>query len=215
MLGRRDVLKVAGISVAIAARRSWAAPPEFWEAKPPAEWTGDEVHSILTDSPWATTGLVRDAGVERLNTSAPWTGLPTKTKPWKVTVRWESAPPIQAALHSPEEVVNEEFQKYYVISLAGDARVTGLLVADRELGGKLLVLRSNTKLEQQNAPPLELDKLEEVLQEPQRALWFYFSRRRVITAAAGYLYFGTMIGRFQVMAKFDAGKMLYHGRLAV
>ncbi len=169
---------------------------------------------MLSDSPWATAGLVRDVGVIGLNTSAPWNGLPKKTKPWKVAVRWESAPPIQAALHATGETVNEDFEKYYVISLAGDARVTGLLVESRELGDKLSLLRRNTMLDPQYALPLQPDRLEEISQGSQRVLWYYF-RRQAITADAGRMYFGTMIGRFQVLAKFDAENMVYHGRLAL
>ena len=78
--------------------------------------------------------LARDVGVVRLHPVAQWGGVPKKTKPWKVTVRWESSPPIQAAVNSADDLTKEDLQRYYVISLVGDARITGLLADNRELG---------------------------------------------------------------------------------
>jgi len=210
MLARRDILKLAGIPLVAPGLRS--EPPHFWEAKQPLEWTADEVHRLLTDSPWAHAAVVRDAGVANLYGGAhQWGSVPKKTKAIRVTVRWDSAAPIQAATNS----VNEEFEKYYVIELAGDSRVTGQLVNDRELGTKLQILRGSTTLEPANASALQPEKVEEVSHKSERALLFYFPRRRLITLDAQHLYFAATIGRFDVMAKFDVVDMLYRGQLAL
>ena len=210
MLARRDILKTAG--TALIAPNLFSQPPHFWEAKQSPEWTADEVRRMLTDSPWARAAVVRDAGVAHLYGGAQqWARVPKKTKPWNVTVRWDSAAPIQAAVQSP----GEEFERYYVISLVGDTRVTGQLVNDRQLADKLQILRGSTTLEPANANALQPEKVEEVSHESQRALRFYFPRRRMIVLEAGHLYFATTIGRFDVMAKFDVQDMLYHGKLAL
>jgi hypothetical protein len=224
MLTRRDVLKLAGIPIATAAPQAWAAPLQFWEAKPPAEWSADEARRMLTESPWARAAVVRDAAVAdaagggRLSPAAQqWNALPKKTRHWRVTVRWESSAPIQAALSpaSARDSTNDEFERYYVISVVGDTRVTGFLVDDPKLGDTLGSMRLNSTLEPANAAPLRVEKLEEVSHESQRALRFYFPRRRPITPGALHLYFATTIGRFEVMAKFDVNDMLYGGKLAL
>ena len=210
MLARRNILKLAG--TALSAANLFSQPPHFWEAKPPPEWTADEVRRMLTDSPWARTAVVRDAGVAHPYGGAQqWGRVPKKTKPWNVTVRWDSAAPIQAATQS----AGEEFERYYVIGLVGDTRVTGQLVNDRQLAEKLQILRGSTTLEPANANVLQPEKVKEVSHESQRALRFYFPRRRLITLDAQHLYFATTIGRFDVMAKFDVQDMLYRGQLAL
>jgi hypothetical protein len=140
-----------------------------------------------------------------------WGSVPKKTKAWRVTVRWDSAAPIQAAIKSS----SEEFEKYYVIGLVGDTRVTGQLVNDRQLVTKLQILRGNTTLEPANASALQPEKVEEVSHYSQRALRFYFPRRRLITLAARHLYFAATIGGYGIMAKFDVEDMLYRGVLAL
>lgn len=134
---RGATLKLAGIP--LVAPSLFSEPPHFWEAKQPPEWTADEILRILTDSPW-----VRDAGVPNLYGGAhQWSSVPKKTKALRVTVRWDSAAPIQAAIQS----ASEEFEKYYVIGLAGDTRVTGQLVNDRQLVTKLQILRGSATLD--------------------------------------------------------------------
>src|ERR1700676_1021270 len=155
MLARRDILKLA--STALSAPSLFSEPTHFWEAKQPAEWTGDEVRRMLTDSPWARAAVVRDAGVAPLSGAAhQWGRVPKKTKPWKVTVRWDSAAPIQAAIQS----ASDEFERYYVIRLVGDTRVTGQLINDRQLAEKLQILRGSTTLEPANANALQPEKVE-------------------------------------------------------
>jgi hypothetical protein len=210
MLARRDILKLAG--TALTAPNLFSKPPHFWEAKAPPEWTADEVRRMLTDSPWARAAVVRDAGVSHLYGGAQlWGRVPKKTKPWNVTVRWDSAAPIQAAIQS----AGEEFDRYYVIGVVGDTRVTGQLVNDRQLAEKLRILRGSTTLEPANANALQPEKVKEVSHESQRALRFYFPRRRMIMLDAIHLYFATTIGRFDVMTKFDVQDMLYRGQLAL
>jgi hypothetical protein len=50
MLSRRTVLLLAGAGLA-ASRLSGAT--EFWNKKPPSEWTSEEIDLLLTKSPWA------------------------------------------------------------------------------------------------------------------------------------------------------------------
>ncbi|MDP8989386.1 MAG: hypothetical protein M3N41_04810, partial [Acidobacteriota bacterium] len=61
---RRNVLRfAAGLPVACAALPAWAfASKEFWEAKPPSEWTSSEIDRLLTKSPWAKDASAMSSG---------------------------------------------------------------------------------------------------------------------------------------------------------
>jgi len=57
---RRDfTVAIAGASLFFAGRRTVWAASDFWNKKDKAEWSGEEVHSLTTKSPWA-----KDARVE-------------------------------------------------------------------------------------------------------------------------------------------------------
>src|ERR1700726_4721362 len=51
-----------------------AAPPPFWESKPPHDWTDVELTGLLNDSPWArnalTQGIARQPGIQTYLASA-------------------------------------------------------------------------------------------------------------------------------------------------
>jgi len=51
-----------------------AAPPPFWESKPPRDWTDLEITSLLNDSPWAraalSQGIARQPGIQTYLASA-------------------------------------------------------------------------------------------------------------------------------------------------
>lgn len=51
---RASLVLLAGAAVLLAA--------DFWEKKAPASWTGEEVETILTDSPWAQVGAISFVG---------------------------------------------------------------------------------------------------------------------------------------------------------
>ncbi|MBM3792906.1 MAG: hypothetical protein FJW31_02340 [Acidobacteria bacterium] len=51
---RRRAIAAAVLSAVTAAT---AAQAPFWESKPPAQWTREEIESIFTLSPWGATAL--------------------------------------------------------------------------------------------------------------------------------------------------------------
>src|SRR5690242_15562166 len=67
MLTRRDAIRVAlGIPAAIGVIPAWAfAAKEFWETKPPSEWSSEEADRMLTKSPWAKEAAVSYNGGPR------------------------------------------------------------------------------------------------------------------------------------------------------
>jgi hypothetical protein len=51
-LSRRQLFLVTGAGIA-ALRPLTAGNSEFWEKKPPSEWTNEEIDRLITKSPWA------------------------------------------------------------------------------------------------------------------------------------------------------------------
>lgn len=144
VITRRELLTLAAGT--IASRRLFAANSEFWEKKPPEQWTSDEIDRLITHSPWAKQvnagssssggGGGRGGGL-RLpgGISFPGGGMggggmgggrggrggghggPGGGAPQvKGTVRWESAKPVLDALKTP---LPESLANRYVISVSG------------------------------------------------------------------------------------------------
>ena len=119
-------------AIALAGRSSLFAETPFWKTKPAARWTPDELNEMITHSPWAKQVSAQyrvamddvriqpgAAPVQR--PGAPMAGecglVPcSNVMPGKVIVIWESAQPIQEALH-PEEPA--DFNGRYIISIRG------------------------------------------------------------------------------------------------
>ena len=122
---RRDALS---LSISILTPAGLWAKTEFWNAKTPDKWSGEEIEKLTSDSPWAkgvnvefqqdtdplvsaanapTVGRAGQINAPRslgnqmeLNPDAPQIrGGARKREP--VTVRWESALPIRDALGYP------------------------------------------------------------------------------------------------------------------
>jgi hypothetical protein len=50
---RRSILTFAAGASVTAWVRLYASSSDFWDKKPPAEWSGDEIDRLITHSPWA------------------------------------------------------------------------------------------------------------------------------------------------------------------
>lgn len=67
ILTRREVFALAGAGAA-GSSRLYAFGPEFWDKKPPSEWTSEEIGKLTTKSPWAkqvTAQVPADGGGAR------------------------------------------------------------------------------------------------------------------------------------------------------
>ena len=141
---RRSALLLAGAGITASVRLD-AAAAEFWEKKPPSEWTSEEIDRLITKSPWAKEVTAdyapeNGSGSGPLGGSAPGSGRPRVgiggipglggrggrgnrggerqggASSYKGTVRWESAKPILEAMKAP---LPEQFANHYVISVNG------------------------------------------------------------------------------------------------
>lgn len=145
ILTRRSALLLAGAGITAWVRLD-AAVVEFWEKKPPSEWTSEEIDRLITKSPWAKEVAAEYApeangsGSGPLGGGAPGSGRPRVgiggipglggrggrgnrggerqggASSYKGTVRWESAKPILEAMKAP---LPEQFANHYAIGVNG------------------------------------------------------------------------------------------------
>jgi hypothetical protein len=147
----------------------------------------------------------------------------------RATVRWESALPIQEALHLhvDDEKPNPDFEKYYVIALIGDlgdlhsgrrGRYDDNSDNDRkdQADRRMEAFKEYTRLERKDGP-LHLDKVDEGSRAGDRGpgVYFYFSRNNEISMDDKELDFSTKVGATEIKAKFTLKDMRYHGKLAL
>ncbi len=164
---------------------------------------------------------------------------------YHLTLRWESAQPIQDALRiGAEDKPNPDFAKYYVLSLIGDLpdpstrpggydddrpptttcnncgndddRSRDDQDADTRAKRRLAMLRDNTKLERKDGF-IKLEKVEEGSRfgSSSPGTAFYFSRLDNITLEDKLISFYSKIGQAEIRAKFTLKEMMYQGKLAV
>ena len=148
----------------------------------------------------------------------------------RATVRWESALPVQEALHLHvyDEKPNPDFEKYYVVALISDL---GDLPGGRHSRSddssddddrtdradrRMEVFKDYTRLERKDGP-LHLEKVDEASRTGSRGpgVYFYFSRSNEISMDDKEVDFSTKVGVTEIKAKFTLKDMRYHGKLAL
>lgn len=129
---RRGLFRSAAAAGLLSFSRPGRAAPRFWDVKPPAQWTPDEIAQLLSNSPWAkpVTAQYRTAleGLEPSREGQPKLGRGEATAgecglvpcgsimPGKVVVIWESAQPVRDALRV---ALPPAFNNRYVLSVRG------------------------------------------------------------------------------------------------
>ena len=202
------------------------AQTEFWNTKDPTNYSDDEKHRMVNNSPWAKTthadapvGAVRrmdgfkSVGCLDCAPKHPKTVM-VQASPQRedsngtlafygqVTVRWESANPI---LQVTQTALPNEFRNHYVISVTG-MPVGVLSNASTPLPTAVLSARKG--------PP---EKAEFVaLTSDKRTLLFGFPERNpVIKASDKALTFRMDLSGIRIQARFDPKEMIYRGQLAL
>jgi len=146
------------------------------------------------------------------------------------TVRWESASPVQEALHlhADDEKPDPDFEKYYVIALIGDLPSGRRRNDDNSDDSsndsdrkdraerRMEAFKDYTRLERRDGP-LHLEKVDEGSRTGGRGpgVYFYFSRNKEISMDDKELDFSTKVGSTEIKAKFTLKDMRYHGKLAL
>src|SRR5579863_6941013 len=227
MTRRSAILMGLGLGGAAAAS-AWAK--DFWNEKKPPDWTEDDIHEMLTKSPWAKDASILDTaalngvptprigGLSRRGGRSGTAGNPPPTggssNSWTAIVRWESALPVRDALKTPKTAEAEE---NYILALIGDIPGVGVPADDdspSEREQKLTFLKETTRLERKD-DPLELKRVKiapRTAESPAGTL-FYFSRAFPIMPEDKQITFVTKVGPLEVKCKFTLREMMYRGNL--
>lgn len=198
--------------LAMAARLR-ASDSDFWNKKPPPDWTPEEVARLLKHSPWAKEVTPTYTSLPPPTDRRPWGenppiyGGPVKPQrfvkaPYQATIRWESADPIRSA------------QKTALPAAFGDYYVAGIYFSyatRRDLGSKPIEnLKESSVLLGARAVDAEI-----VQAHPQIMDGFLIGFPKTSTRAVKQLEFSARVGLLALKAKFKIGEMAYRGQLAL
>jgi hypothetical protein len=226
-----------------------AAAPEFWHAKPPDTWSEKEIEQLLSNSPWARTveiivpdmslagrvgglqggrvggfggqgrpGAGGGAGGHGAGNLGGGTFLPSPTRA-RITVRWASAGPIQAAMarrrgdraltsESPTQTAGtHQDDRGYRIAVARVPLMVALGEGEELHAAAALTCRDGRVLH----PTAVHFALEDDLQ----TIEYTFPSDTPLTVETREVEFKTRVGDAPVKAKFRIDRMVVDGRPAL
>ncbi|HVW09699.1 MAG TPA: hypothetical protein VHC90_14015 [Bryobacteraceae bacterium] len=215
VISRRNLICVGAAVLSI--RASFAASA-FWKDKPASRWTPDETTDMITRSPWAKQVIAQyrvPIDDIRIQPGTPLVQRPgepiagecglmpcSNIMPGRVIVIWESAQPIQEAIHPVEP---PEFNGRYIISIRG---LEGDYTASR--------LKAGAELTVKGRPPLQAG-----LVARRNNTWLFgFSREMLpLTTNDHDVQFSVRVGQnfsdTLVRATFNPKEMVYRDELAL
>jgi hypothetical protein len=214
VINRRGLLILAGAETCFAlAARLDASDSDFWNKKPPANWTSEEIQRLLKESPWAKEITPTYTSLPVPTDRRPWGENPpigwgsgpkpqrSVKAPYQATIRWESADPVRNA------------QKTALPAAFGDYHVLGIYFSyatRKDLGSKPVEnLQQSAVL--LGARPVDA----EVVQvHPEIADGFLIGFPKTSTRGVKQLEFSARVGLLALKAKFNTREMLYRGQLA-
>jgi hypothetical protein len=242
ILTRRNVLALAGAGIT-----GWtlnAATADFWDKKPPAEWTSEEIDRLITKSPWAKE--VTADYVPRESGGGPAGGQPRSSprvgmgipgiggrsagggrgggrtrgggaSSYKGTVRWESAKPILEAMKAP---LPEQFANHYVISVNGLPLLGSREAEDsdsprRSQDEAFDNLKQFTTLQPKGRDLVQAGLVHRQVSSGSSFLFGFSSELLPLSTDDSEVVFSTRLGQLTARAKFSLKEMLYHRELAL
>lgn len=212
-----------------------------WKDKPIPAWTAEDARQVLADSPWVKTvtgnisrmqteferreggnmgqehGVGYDGIDERTRRQqaaaffgSAVNGTPNAPRPLQVQIRWESALPIRAAelkagIIEPPTLAGDG----YSIAVYG---VPGGYFKDdpQKLGTPL---KKDAFLKREGKDDVKPSSAEVFQREDGLVVVYLFPLSAELTRKDGLIEFSARIGRLGVVHYFDAGAMLFRGKL--
>jgi hypothetical protein len=211
---RRDLLIWAG-SGAIVSGRLNASDSDFWNKKPPVDWTPEETSRLLSESPWAKEITPTYTSLPPPANRPPWDETPSTGRgpipparqrqikaPYRATIRWESAEPIRNA------------HKIALPAVFVDSYVIGILFRNasaRDLGPKPAEnLKESAFLVGSRAVDANI-----VRPHPEVTNGFLVGFPKISTRGVKQIEFSARVGFLALWVRFHTAEMLYHGQLAL
>jgi hypothetical protein len=212
---RRFLLGALGSGVTLASASRLFAATEFWNARDPSTWTEEEIHMLITKSPWAKEAAptIKHADDPTGGSSGGGRGGGRRESPPRIYVRWESAQPILDALKAPP--IAADLEGHYVVSVTnlpidfvrkgprGETTPDGSL--DRAQNGATLQAKGKDPAEAGIARRTRIDSI----------LFGFSSDYLHLTRDDREIFFTLDTELLTIRAKFDAKDMMYHGKLAL
>jgi hypothetical protein len=210
------------------------AADRFWDTKPAAQWTVEEIRRLTTDSPWAKkvrseapSGGTQHAPVAAVRSVSTDEAIRTHTTPrvggtilptpeksgtgglafyGEAVVRWESAEPIALANKLP---FPDEFAGHYALSISGLPQQLVTAMISGGLNGFV-----GTNLTVQGRTPVIADFV--LLTTDKRFLVFAIPKNAAEVRASDKTATFTMTCKgFTLKARFEPKEMTFRGRLAL
>jgi hypothetical protein len=207
-LSRRELLILA------LAARLHASDSDFWNKKPPTDWTPEEIDRLLKDSPWAKEITPTYTSLPTPIDRRPWGENPPSPvgpapkpqrslkAPYQAIIRWESADPIRRAQKTALPVV---FGGYHVLG------IHFRYATRRDLGAKPMEnLKESAVLLGERPLDAEI-----VQAHPEATDGFLVGFPKISTRGVKQLEFSARVGLLALRAKFNTGDMQYRGQLAL
>ncbi len=212
-----------------------------WKTKPIPGWTQQDAEQILAESPWAKSTIAnisrmqteferREGGNMGQETGVGYDGIDQRTKkqqaghffgsrvdgtlnesrPLPLQIRWESALPIRAAelkagVIEPPTLSGDG----YSIAVYG---VPGSYFKDdpKKLGDPL---KKEAFLKREGKEDVKPSRVEVFQREDGLVVVYLFPLSAELTRKDGLIEFTARIGRLGVTQYFDAGEMMFQGKL--
>jgi hypothetical protein len=201
---------------------------DFWQAKPPAEWTQKQLQKMITDSPWAQPFSVPLSGSAGGRGGGGGGGKGRggggdqggQSESVEIVARWQSAAPLKQALMrlrfgaeagtSPQaKEFLDHVETSYVIVVSGSLR--GYLRGNpEELKADLITA---TALTSKGKLPLKPSEVELTVSQTTGNIVFYFPRSAPYTLDDKDLELSTKLGTVPLVYKFRLKDMVFGGKL--
>jgi hypothetical protein len=212
---RRFLMGALGSGVTLMHAPRIFAATEFWNARDASTWSEEEIHMLITKSPWAKEAAPTIKHADDPTGASGGGRGPTgrRESPPRIYVRWESAQPILDALRAPPPA---EFEGHYVVSVSN---LPFAVVRRKGPGGETAPDDALDRM--QNGATLQVkgkDPGEAGIARRTRigSILFGFSKDYLpLTPDDREIFFSLDTEQLTLRAKFDAKEMIYHGKLAV
>lgn len=184
---------------------------DFWEIKPPAEWSRKELQRMITNSPSAQPFTMPWGGTA-FGPATRLGGSPNLGQAGFIVARWESAAPIRQALMSLGSGTAAAFavENSYVIVVSGSSfgfppgRTPVELEAD---------LMRTTSLAAKGKVPLKPTGVKVKSISGTGNIFFYFPRSAPFTLNDEVIEFSIKLGSLPLDYKFQLKDMVFEGKL--
>ena len=185
-----------------------SSPEPTWKDKQYSEWTESDAKEVLSGSPWVKQ-LVPTYVEKSVKAGKPEPAKPPRPAPPTLTIRWESARPIQEAqAKTPEGKTLSVDSQNYTIVVYGIPRP---IVSDSPNFTE--ELKKTATLKRTGKQILRPSRIEVIQREGGPAVVYTFSKENEITWRDSTVQFDAQIGDLKLSQTFSTGDMRFHAAL--